>query len=292
MNLVSANNSNVFRGAQPRTLTLAPVKEREKEAEHTGHQNKMSIAGLNVYYGKFRALADISLEIPENRITSIIGPSGCGKSTLLRSINRMNDLAPNFRLEGSIMLDGENVYAEDVDVTDVRRRVGMVFQRPNPFPMSIFDNVAFGPRLYGIGKGKALAELVEHSLQQAALWGEVKDKLKESGMALSGGQQQRLCIARALAVQPEVILMDEPASALDPVSTLKIEDLMQSLKDKFTIVIVTHNMQQAARVSDFTAFLMTNPERAGTLIEFGPTPQVFFRPANKQTEEYVTGRFG
>ncbi len=292
MNLVSAQNSDVYRGARAGALTLAPVKEKEKGLERAGSQNKMSIAGLSVYYGKFQALADISMEIPENRITSIIGPSGCGKSTLLRSINRMNDLAPNFRLEGSIVLDGENIYAGDVDVTDVRRRVGMVFQRPNPFPMSIFDNVAFGPRLYGIGKGKALAELVEHSLQQAALWGEVKDKLKESGMALSGGQQQRLCIARALAVQPEVILMDEPASALDPVSTLKIEDLMQSLKDKFTIVIVTHNMQQAARVSDFTAFLMTNPERAGTLIEFGPTAQVFFRPANKQTEEYVTGRFG
>jgi phosphate transport system ATP-binding protein len=295
MNLVSAQNSNVsnvFGGSKAATLTLAPTKEREKEAEHAGRQNKMSIAGLSVYYGKFRALADISMEIPENRITSIIGPSGCGKSTLLRSINRMNDLAPNFRLEGSIVLDGENIYAEDVDVTDVRRRVGMVFQRPNPFPMSIFDNVAFGPLLYGMGKGKVLADMVEHSLKQAALWDEVKDKLKESGMALSGGQQQRLCIARALAVHPEVILMDEPASALDPISTLKIEDLMQSLKDKFTIVIVTHNMQQAARVSDFTAFLMTNAERAGTLIEFGPTSQVFFRPTNKQTEEYVTGRFG
>jgi phosphate transport system ATP-binding protein len=300
MNLVSAQNSRVFGGSKAASLTLAPTKEKEKELEHAGRQSKMSIAGLSVYYGKFRALAGISLEIPENRITAIIGPSGCGKSTLLRSINRMNDLAPNFRLEGAIMLDGEDVYADDVDVTDVRRRVGMVFQRPNPFPMSIFDNVAFGPRLYGMGRGEsrisgrgsALAGIVEHSLKQAALWDEVKDKLKESGMALSGGQQQRLCIARALAVQPEVILMDEPASALDPVATLKIEDLMQSLKSNFTIVIVTHNMQQAARVSDFTAFLMVNPERAGTLIEFGPTAQVFFRPANKQTEEYVTGRFG
>jgi phosphate transport system ATP-binding protein len=204
----------------------------------------------------------------------------------------MNDLVPYFRIEGQINLDGQSIYAQNVDLVDIRRRVGMVFQRPNPFPMNIFENVAFGPRLYGVRKQSDLADIVEHSLRQSALWDEVKDKLKESGMALSGGQQQRLCIARALAVQPEVILMDEPASALDPVSTLKIEDLMQSLKETFTIVIVTHNMQQAARVSDFTAFLMMNAARAGMLVEFGDTPQIFINPKIKQTEEYVTGRFG
>jgi phosphate transport system ATP-binding protein len=294
MNLVSAQNSSVFKaGKAAQAVVLAPVREAEHSAAaNAAHQTKMKISDLSVYYGKFRALAGISLDIPENKITAIIGPSGCGKSTLLRSFNRMNDLVPSFRLEGQIALDGQDIYDPDVDVTDVRRRVGMVFQRPNPFPMSIFENVAFGPRLYGIGRHSDLAQIVEHSLTQAALWDEVKDKLKESGMALSGGQQQRLCIARALAVQPDVILMDEPASSLDPVSTLKIEDLMQSLKDSFTIVIVTHNMQQAARVSDFTAFLMVNPERAGTLVEFGATPQIFTNPRHKQTEEYVTGRFG
>jgi len=253
---------------------------------------KMKVSDLSVYYGRFRALAGISMDIPVNRITAIIGPSGCGKSTLLRSLNRMNDLTPNFHIEGLVALDGQGMYAPGVDVTDMRRRVGMVFQRANPFPMSIFDNVAFGPRLYGMSRRSELAAIVEQSLHQAALWDEVKDKLNESGMALSGGQQQRLCIARALAVEPEVILMDEPASALDPVSTLKIEDLMQSLKSSFTIVIVTHNMQQAARVSDFTAFLMVNSERAGTLVEYGPTAQIFTKPRNRQTEEYVTGRFG
>jgi len=293
MNLVTTQKSGVFSAPKLAASALAPGRETEREAAAgTLKPNKLGIAGLSVYYGKFRALLGISLEIPEHKITAIIGPSGCGKSTLLRSFNRMNDLVPNFHIEGQIALDGEDIYARDVDVADVRRRVGMVFQRPNPFPMSIFENVAFGPRLYGVHKPGDLAEIVELSLKQAALWNEVKDKLKESGMALSGGQQQRLCIARALAVQPEVILMDEPASALDPVSTLKIEDLMQSLKDSFTIVIVTHNMQQAARVSDFTAFLMVNPERAGTLVEFGATAQIFTRPANKQTEDYVSGRFG
>jgi phosphate transport system ATP-binding protein len=211
---------------------------------------------------------------------------------LLRAFNRMNDLVPHARVEGKILLDDQDIYAPGVDVVDIRRRVGMVFQRPNPFPMSIYDNVAYGPRLYGINKRATLNEIVEKSLRQSALWDEVKDKLNQSGMSISGGQQQRLCIARALAVEPDVILMDEPASALDPVSTLKIEDLMQTLKLSYTIVIVTHNMQQAARVSDFTAFMMIDANRAGTLVEFGETPQIFTNPKNKQTEEYVTGRFG
>ncbi len=253
---------------------------------------KISAKSLSVYYGKFRALGEINLDIYSNVITAIIGPSGCGKSTLLRSFNRMNDLVPRSHVEGEINLDGENIYAAGVDVVDIRRRIGMVFQRPNPFPMSIFDNVVYGPRLYGIRNRRFLEEIVEKSLSQAALWDEVKDKLGHSGMALSGGQQQRLCIARALAVEPEVILMDEPASALDPVSTLKIEDLMQSLKNSYTIVIVTHNMQQAARVSDFTAFMMIDANRAGIMVEYGLTPQIFTNPRNKQTEDYVTGRFG
>jgi phosphate transport system ATP-binding protein len=255
-------------------------------------ETKMQAVDLGVFYGKFQALADISMNIPARHITAIIGPSGCGKSTLLRSLNRMNDLIPHIQVTGKVDLDGENIYRQGIDVVDVRRRVGMVFQRPNPFPMSIFDNVAYGPRLYGISRHGELEDIVETSLKQVALWDEVKDKLNQSGMALSGGQQQRLCIARALAVEPEVILMDEPASALDPVATLKIEELMHSLKEQYTIVIVTHNMQQAARVSDFTAFMMINDRRAGTLVEFGPTAQIFTRPTNKQTEDYITGRFG
>ena len=255
---------------------------------------KIKIRNLSLYYGKFKALGDITIDIPKNKITAIIGPSGCGKPTLLRSLNRMNDLVPNIHIDGQIILDGENIYAPGFDVVDVRRRVGMVFQRPNPFPKSIYENVTYGPRLYGLRKRSELDGIVEHSLKQAALWDEVKDKLNQSGMTLSGGQQQRLCIARALAVQPEVILMDEPASALDPVATLKIEELMQSLNESYTIVIVTHNMQQAARVSDFTAFMMIdNPQtRTGKLVEFNVTPQIFTNPQNKQTEDYVTGRFG
>jgi phosphate transport system ATP-binding protein len=253
---------------------------------------KIETEHLAVFYGKFRAITDINLSIQEKKITAIIGPSGCGKSTLLRSFNRMNDLTPKTRVEGEIQLDGINIYAPDVDVVDVRRRIGMVFQRPNPFPMSIYENVTFGPRLYGVHNRSDLNGIVERSLTQAALWDEVKDKLNESGIALSGGQQQRLCIARALAVEPEVILMDEPASALDPISTLRIEDLMQSLKLSYTIVIVTHNMQQAARASDYTAFMMMDDNRSGRLVEFGPTPQIFTRPKNKQTEDYITGRFG
>jgi phosphate transport system ATP-binding protein len=266
----------------------------ENEEMHPLNGNKIEICDFSFYYGKFKALGNINLYIPSNQITAIIGPSGCGKSTLLRSINRMNDLVPNVHTEGEIMLSGENIIGQSVDVVDVRRRVGMVFQRPNPFPKSIYENVAYGPRLYGITRHFGLDEMVYNALNQAALWDEVKDKLHQSAMALSGGQQQRLCIARALAVEPEVILMDEPASALDPVATLKIEELMQTLKETYTIIIVTHNMQQAARVSDSTAFMMIdNPEtRTGVLVEYGPTSQIFTNPKNKQTEDYVTGRFG
>ena len=253
---------------------------------------KLDVKNLAVYYTKFRALADINLSVHEKRITAIIGPSGCGKSTLLRSFNRMNDLTPGCRVQGEISLDGGDIYAPGVDVVDIRRRIGMVFQRPNPFPKSIFDNVAYGPRLYGIRRKSDLNDIVEKSIQQAALWDEVKDKLHQSGLSLSGGQQQRLCIARALAVEPEVILMDEPASALDPISTLKIEELMQALKQTYTIVIVTHNMQQAARVSDYTAMMMIDEQRAGRMIEYNQTNIIFTRPNDKRTEDYVTGRFG
>ena len=253
---------------------------------------KMEIRDLSVFYGEFRALAGVSLKIPSQKITAIIGPSGCGKSTLLRSLNRMNDLTSSTRTEGEVCLDEQNIYAQGIDVVDVRRRVGMVFQRPNPFPKSIYDNVAYGPRLYGVRRRSELDEIIENSLRQAALWDEVKDKLHQSGLALSGGQQQRLCIARALAVEPEAILMDEPASALDPVATLRIEELMQNLVENYTIVIVTHNMQQAARVSDFTGMMMMRDDRAGELIEFDRTDLIFTRPKDKRTEDYVTGRFG
>lgn len=253
---------------------------------------KIQVVGLSFFYGKKQALDNINLDIPENKITSLIGPSGCGKSTLLRSLNRMNDLIHGSRVEGEVLLDGKNIYDPNIDVVGLRQQVGLVFQRPNPFPKTVFDNVAYGPRLFGIKNKKVLEEIVENSLHQAALWEDVKDKLNQSGLALSGGQQQRLCIARAIAVEPSVILMDEPASALDPISTLKIEELMETLKERYTIVIVTHNMQQAARVSDFTAFLMINEEGAGNLVEYGPTEQIFTKPSHKITEEYVTGRFG
>jgi len=247
---------------------------------------------LNVFYDSFRAVADVNLNILRNNITAIIGPSGCGKSTLLRSFNRMNELYAGTRTEGEVLFDGQNLYDKDVDPVEVRYRIGMVFQKANPFPKSIYENIAWGARIHGF-KGN-MDELVEFSLRQAALWDEVKDILKQSGLSLSGGQQQRLCIARAIAIQPEVILMDEPASALDPIATLKIEELMQDLKTKYTIVIVTHNMQQAARVSDFTAMMMlTGTEsRSGTVIEFDATNKIFTRPADKRTEDYVTGRFG
>ncbi|MGE5642741.1 MAG: phosphate ABC transporter ATP-binding protein PstB [Byssovorax cruenta] len=272
--------------------TQIEIEPAQKHASVT--RKKMEVKNLAVYYGKFRAVTNINMDIQENKITAIIGPSGCGKSTLLRSFNRMNDLTPQARVEGEIILDGKDINAPGVDVVDVRRRVGMVFQRPNPFPKSIYDNVAYGPRLYGIRSKRDLDEIVEKSLKQAALWEEVKDKLHQSGLSISGGQQQRLCIARALAVEPEIILMDEPASALDPISTLKIEELMQEIKKDYTIVIVTHNMQQAARVSDFTAMMMLNGdgERSGTVIEYDVTNRIFTLPKDKRTEDYVTGRFG
>jgi phosphate transport system ATP-binding protein len=253
---------------------------------------KIQIQGLSVSYGRFRALADINLSAYSNKITAIIGPSGCGKSTLLRSLNHMNDLTPSAHVVGQIMLDRDDINAEKVDVVDIRRRIGMVFQRPNPFPKSIYDNVAYGARLYGVRRKQDLDQIVEHSLRRAVLWDEVKDKLNQSALSLSGGQQQRLCIARALAVEPEVILMDEPASALDPISTLRIEELMHDIVQEYTIIIVTHNMQQAARVSDYTAMMMTDEQRAGRLIEFDATQTIFTNPRDKRTEDYVTGRFG
>ncbi|MDQ4034813.1 MAG: phosphate ABC transporter ATP-binding protein PstB [Chloroflexota bacterium] len=245
---------------------------------------------MSCFYGSFRAVRDISLQIPRNRITAIIGPSGCGKSTLLRSFNRMNDLVDSAHISGSIRYHGVDLYGDGIDPVEVRRRIGMVFQKPNPFPKSIYDNVAFGPRVAGF-KGD-LDALVESSLRRAALWDEVKDKLRQPGTALSGGQQQRLCIARAIAVEPEVILMDEPCSALDPIATLRIEELMRELKENYTIGIVTHNMQQAARASDVTAFLTMGDDRAGYLVEMAPTEDIFTRPTHRLTEDYITGRFG
>ena len=251
---------------------------------------KLTVKNYSLYYGDFQALRDINVEFKENRITSIIGPSGCGKSTFLRTFNRMNDLIPGVRVEGQVILDGENIF--DQDPVELRRRVGMVFQKPNPFPKSIFDNVAYGPRAHGIRDRARLTEIVEGSLRGAVLWDEVKDDLHKSALTLSGGQQQRLCIARALAVEPELILMDEPASALDPIATLHIEELIQTLKEHYTIIIVTHNMQQAARASDYTAFFMMNEDRSGSLVEFGLTQKIFTNPQDKRTEDYITGRFG
>jgi phosphate transport system ATP-binding protein len=257
-----------------------------------GQTTRMSARDLSLYYGDFQALRGISLDIPEKSITAIIGPSGCGKSTFLRIFNRMNDLITGVRIEGTIELDGINIYDRSIDVVELRKRVGMVFQKPNPFPMSIFENVAYGPRRHGIRNRIELENIVERSLKQAALWEEVESKLDQSALALSGGQQQRLCIARVLAVEPEVILMDEPCSALDPVATLRIEDLMRNLSENYTIVIVTHNMQQAARASDMAAFLMMEDDRAGILVEHGPTAEIFTNPKDKRTEDYITGRFG
>ncbi|MBR9938220.1 phosphate ABC transporter ATP-binding protein [Oscillospiraceae bacterium Marseille-Q3528] len=249
-------------------------------------KSKFSVKDLSLYYGDFKALKNINMEIQENEITAFIGPSGCGKSTFLKTVNRMNDLVDGVRIEGNITLDGVDIY-KDIDVIDLRRRVGMVFQQPNPFPMTIYDNVAYGPRIHGVKKKSQLDDIVERSLRQAAIWDEVKDRLKKNALGVSGGQQQRICIARALAVEPEVLLMDEPTSALDPISTMKIEDLALELKKNYTIIIVTHNMQQASRISDKTAFFLT-----GEVVEYGPTLQIFNNPVEKKTEEYITGRFG
>ena len=255
--------------------------------KQNNHATKISVRDLNLFYGPKLALKNIAIDIPENNVTALIGPSGCGKSTFLRTLNRMNDLIDNVRIEGQVQIEDVDIYGKQVDVVELRKRVGMIFQRSNPFPKSIYDNVAYGPRINGVHDKKKLDEIVESTLKRAAIWDEVKDDLKKSALAISGGQQQRLCIARALAVDPEVLLMDEPASALDPIATAKIEELIYELKVNYTIVIVTHNMQQAARVSDWTAFFYI-----GELIEFGGTNKMFTTPENKQTEEYITGRFG
>lgn len=248
--------------------------------------DKLTVENLQLYYDQFHALKDINMKIPENQITAFIGPSGCGKSTFLKSLNRMNDLVEGCKITGNVKLDGEDIYGK-MDVNTLRKRVGMVFQNPNPFPMSVYDNIAYGPRTHGIKKKEQLDTIVEKSLKQAAIWGELKDRLKKSALGLSGGQQQRLCIARALAVEPEVILMDEPTSALDPISTSKIEDLTLELKKDFTIIMVTHNMQQATRISDNTAFFLL-----GQVVEYDKTDKLFSMPSDKQTEDYITGRFG
>jgi phosphate transport system ATP-binding protein len=275
-------------GAMPESAKMsditAPPAPPEARPEVVARP-KLQAVNLNFFYGAFHALHDISLEIPEKRITALIGPSGCGKSTFLRTLNRINETVKGARYEGHVLLDGQNVL--DVDVTKLRRRVGMVFQRPNPFPKSIFENIAYGVKVNGLKAGRSLADIVEHSLKRAALWDEVKDKLHQSAYGLSGGQQQRLCIARALAVDPEVLLLDEPCSALDPIATSKIEDLLFTLKDQCTQVIVTHNMQQAARVAEFTGFFLL-----GNMIEFDKTETIFKRPSKRETEDYITGRFG
>lgn len=258
-----------------------------EDNEKNMFKNKMTIEHMNLHYGDFHALKDINLNIKENQITAFIGPSGCGKSTLLKSLNRMNDLVEGCKIDGLIALDGEDIYGNNMDVNLLRKRVGMVFQKANPFPMSIYDNVAYGPRIHGIKNKAQLDEIVERSLKGAALWDEVSDRLKKSALGLSGGQQQRLCIARALAVEPEVLLMDEPTSALDPISTLKIEDLMDDLKSKYTVAIVTHNMQQATRIADYTAFFLV-----GEVVEYATTDELFTMPKDKRTEDYITGRFG
>jgi len=272
------------------------VKARGGDREVPPSETVFGLRGVHVYYGSFLALRGVTLDVGRNEITAFIGPSGCGKSTLIRCLNRMNDLIPGARVEGAIEYHGQDLYGDGVDPVEVRRRIGMVFQKPNPFPKSIYDNVAYGPRVMGL-KPRSMNDLVEESLRGAALWDEVKDKLKQSALALSGGQQQRLCIARAIAVSPDVILMDEPCSALDPMSTARIEDLMEKLKQDYTIVIVTHNMQQAARVSDRTAFFTAEAapgtgDRTGLLVEYDRTDEIFTHPSDKRTEDYVTGRFG
>ena len=255
--------------------------------KHMADEVKMSVKNLDLYYGQKQALKNINMDIHSNAITALIGPSGCGKSTFLKTLNRMNDLIDNVRITGQVTLDGEDIFDKNMDVTMLRKRVGMVFQQPNPFPMSVYDNIAYGPRVHGIKNKGKLDEIVEESLRGAAIWDEVKDNLKKSALRLSGGQQQRICIARALATKPEVILMDEPTSALDPISTTKIEDLMEELKRQYTVVVVTHNMQQAVRVSDYTAFFLV-----GDMVEYGETKELFTYPKDKRTEDYITGRFG
>ncbi|MBM2826723.1 MAG: pstB [Dehalococcoidia bacterium] len=266
------------------------ISEETPTPQATQQDTVLEVAHLNFYYGQFQALRNINLAVHRYRVQALIGPSGCGKSTLLRCFNRMNDLTRGVRIEGKVTFNGENIYGEGVDPIDIRFRIGMVFQKPNPFPKSIYDNVAFGPQINGY-RGP-LNDLVEQALRQAALWDEVKDRLKDNALELSGGQQQRLCIARALAVEPEVLLMDEPCSALDPVATGKIEDLIRELRENYTIIIVTHNMQQASRVSDYTGFLMMAEDRAGELIEFDETRRIFTNPKDERTEAYITGRFG
>ena len=266
---------------------IAKKIDKEIKERRGKNMSKIDVSNMDLYYGDFHALKNINLSIDANEVTAFIGPSGCGKSTLLKSINRMNDLVPGCRITGEMLLDGENIYGGKMDVNGLRKRVGMVFQKPNPFPMSIYDNIAYGPRTHGVRSKAKLDDIVEQSLRQAAIWDEVKDRLKKSALGMSGGQQQRLCIARALAVQPEVLLMDEPTSALDPISTSKIEDLAVELKKDYTIVMVTHNMQQAARISDKTAFFLL-----GEVVEYGETEQIFSMPKDKRTEDYITGRFG
>ena len=283
--------------AVPALEVPAPAVRRATEAGRAIHGDPEAVAiglrGVGVFYGRSQALGDVSFDIYEGGVTALIGPSGCGKSTLLRCFNRMNDLIPDARVEGTITIDGVDIHGRDIDPVQLRRHVGMVFQKPNPFPMSIRDNVAFGPKRLGLARSKSqLDELVEQALRDAALWDEVRDKLDQPGTALSGGQQQRLCIARVLAVKPDVILMDEPCSALDPIATLRIEDLIRTLAEDYTIVVVTHNMQQAARVSDWTAFLLAGEERTGRLVEYNRTEHLFTNPADKRTEDYITGRFG
>ncbi len=273
--------------AQPHGMNISALGREKQNLTLANEPVTLEVPGLNLFYGDKQALYDVKMNIPKQRVTAFIGPSGCGKSTLLRCFNRMNDLVDGCRVEGEINLDGTNIYRKGEDVAELRRRVGMVFQKPNPFPKSIYENVAYGLRIQGINQKRVLDEAVEASLRGAALWDEVKDRLHESALGMSGGQQQRLVIARTIAVQPEVLLLDEPCSALDPISTLKVEELIYELKSKFTIVIVTHNMQQAARVSDYTAFMYM-----GKLIEFGDTDTLFTNPAKKQTEDYITGRYG
>jgi phosphate transport system ATP-binding protein len=279
--------------AQPVPLPAPTILQSTSETARHAKPIKIEVRDLRVHYGSKLAVRDVSLEVREDAVTALIGPSGCGKTTILRCFDRMNDLVPGARVSGSILLDGEDIYAAGVQPVDVRRRVGLVFQRPNPFPMTIYDNVAYGPRRFGVKDRTVLDETVERSIKRAALWDEVKDDFRrKSGLALSGGQQQRLCIARTLATDPDVVLMDEPCSALDPVATLKIEELITELKRDVTIVIVTHNMQQASRVSDFTAFFTMGDDRAGYLVEMGPTIEMFTNPRQQLTEDYVSGRFG